>query len=136
MKGKGYRREAGSGRSPDQQPRPDEQEPDRGKDDRTSGQQIAKSKPIKVGPCKSGGRAAKAVELTSGDLPRAVGRRSNTIECAAEASVRESDHAAGVSRGRSSLKGCQSRTGRVPNPCTSGRRPERNWKWRVGREPR
>ena len=88
MKGKGYHREAEPERSPDQQSRPDEQEPDRGTGDRTSGQMAAKSKPIKVTLCKSGGRAAKAVELTSGGLSRAVGRCENAIECAAEAPAR------------------------------------------------
>ncbi len=36
---------------------------------RTSGRMIAKSVSIKGTGCKSGGRAPKAVELTSGDLP-------------------------------------------------------------------
>jgi hypothetical protein len=72
VKGKGYRREAGSERSPDQQPRPDVQESDRGSFGRTSGQVTVKSTSIKLRLCKSGGRAAKAVELTSGDLRRAA----------------------------------------------------------------
>jgi RNA-directed DNA polymerase len=41
-----------------------------GRQDRTSGREIAKSKSIKGPGCKSGGCAPKAVELTPGDLRR------------------------------------------------------------------
>lgn len=41
----------------------------------TSGQEIAKSISIKGIGCKSGGGALKAVELTSGDLPRVLESR-------------------------------------------------------------
>lgn len=40
-----------------------------GRRGRTSGQLTAKSISIKGTGCRSGGRASKAVELTSGDLP-------------------------------------------------------------------
>jgi hypothetical protein len=41
----------------------------RGRRDRTSGQQTAKSTTIKFRGGKSGRRASKATKLTSGDLP-------------------------------------------------------------------
>jgi len=50
--------------------RADGQEPERRRERRTSGQMIAKSLSIKGAGRKSGGRASKAVELTSGDLRR------------------------------------------------------------------
>ena len=45
---------------------------------RTSGHVTAKSTSIKGGERKSGGRAAKVIELTSGGLRRAAGPCANT----------------------------------------------------------
>lgn len=66
------------------------------RDRRTSGRLAAKSVSIKGGGCRFGGRAAKAVELTSGGLRRAV------VEVtAAESVARRADRVGEVSRGHS-----------------------------------
>src|SRR5215475_12310269 len=62
--------------------------------DRTSEQVIAKSTVIKGRGGKSGGRAAKAVGLTSGDLPCCLGNETEVV-------VRRPDRSAEVSRGHS-----------------------------------
>ena len=49
--------------------RADEQEPDRGRECRTSWPMTAKSRFIKGTKRRSGGRALKVVELIAGDLP-------------------------------------------------------------------
>jgi hypothetical protein len=72
----------------------------RGLPGRTSEQRIAKSTAIKDRGVKSGGRAVKAIDLTSGDLRRISGLET-------ERSVRIEDRGAGVSRGhirRSALR--------------------------------
>lgn len=53
--------------------RADEQEPDLRRASRTSGQKTAKSPSIKSEARKSGGRARKAVGLTSGGLSGVLG---------------------------------------------------------------
>jgi hypothetical protein len=66
----GRRREAGSEGSVEQSRGPMDKNRIRGLPDRTCEQMIAKSTAIKDRGGKSGGRAAKAVGLTSGDLRR------------------------------------------------------------------
>src|SRR5215831_1034962 len=78
--------------------------------DRTSEQVIAKSTVIKGRGGKSGGRTAKAVGLTSGDLPCCLGNETEVV-------VRRSDRSAEVSRGHS----------RWSNPAEG----PNGWKWGV-----
>lgn len=78
MKRKGARREAGSEGSVEQSRDLTNRNRMRGRRARTSGQLIAKSTSIKGSRCRSGRCAAKAVELTSGDL-RCVGRRLSQL---------------------------------------------------------
>jgi len=65
----GRHREMGSERRVQAKARADEQEPDRRRECRTSGQMTAKSISIKGTKRKSGGRALKVVELIAGGLP-------------------------------------------------------------------
>jgi hypothetical protein len=69
----GRHREVGSESRVQAKARADEQEPDRRRERRTSGHEIAKSKSIKGAERKSGGRALKVIELIAGDLPGCSG---------------------------------------------------------------
>jgi len=59
--------------------RADVQKPDLRRERRASGQRIAKPLSIKDAKRKSGGRAWKAVELTSGGLPGVLRRTGNVV---------------------------------------------------------
>ena len=71
----------------------------------------AKPISIKDAKRKSGGRASKTVELTSGDPPRVP---MAPMPVGTEPSARPVDRAAEVSSGRSSPKNAANRQGRFP----------------------
>ena len=125
MNRKGYGRKAGSERSGEQQSRPDVQEPDEGSIGRTSGPTTTKSISIKFRCCRSGGRAAKGIELTSRDLRCAVGQCENALR------ARLTDLQESLTASEKSAEGVVVRCGdkagggHVPNPGTRGPRPER-----------
>jgi len=78
----------------------------------------AKSISIKHRVCRSGGRAVKAVELTSGGLRRAVGPGENTRR--ARLTIPQGEAIAPEKSAEGVVVRAVTRNGRVPIPASTG----------------